>query len=487
MKKILINIYVIALLLTLSISASAQYVDGQPFRNVEIVHNGDMIEIKGQINFEHFDLRRQQMAIVTPMLISLNGTDNFSLEPVVLAGKTRYKALNRQIGLDSDVPVPQGAPIIRLKKYYNETYYFSKTVHFSNWMYDAEFVALVSALGCGCEDDGDYISRIVDRVAERPVVVVIEEPAYKVAYVTPPVEEIKQRSETHAAMLNFVVNRYELLRDYRNNAAVLAEVDNIIKELMTNSDLTVTKFTVSGYASPEGDYGRNMVLSQNRALSFVNYLRSQHGFRSQDVETTWHGEDWEGLRSAVVASNLPEKVQILNAIDVDDMEQRKQRVQSMSVYRATLLPEFYPPLRRNEYTVAYVARDFSIEEAKEIVRSRPQYLSLNEMFHVANSYPKGSREFKEVFDVAVRMFPSDPYARTNSAAVDTENGAYDVAIARLNTLNMPEALNNMGVAYAGRKDYTRAVEYFRRAANAGLDVAAENLRNIEKWLLETKR
>ena len=30
------------------------------------------------------------------------------------------------------------------------------------------------------------------------------------------------------------------------------------------------------------------------------------------------------------------------------------------------------------------------------------------MFLVANSYDKGSDQFKEVFDIAVRLYPTDP-------------------------------------------------------------------------------
>ena len=37
------------------------------------------------------------------------------------------------------------------------------------------------------------------------------------------------------------------------------------------------------------------------------------------------------------------------------------------------------------------------------------------MFLVANSYDKGSDQFK-VFDIAVRLYPTDPIAQLNTAA-----------------------------------------------------------------------
>ena len=76
------------------------------------------------------------------------------------------------------------------------------------------------------------------------------------------------------------------------------------------------------------------------------------------------------------------------------------------------------------------------------------------MFLVANSYDKGSDQFKEVFDIAVRLYPTDPIAQLNTAALEIETGAYDPAISRLQGINLPEAWNNLGVAYAMKKDYT---------------------------------
>ena len=44
------------------------------------------------------------------------------------------------------------------------------------------------------------------------------------------------------------------------------------------------------------------------------------------------------------------------------------------------------------------------------------------MYQVANSYPKGSKDFANVFDIAVRMYPNDPVANLNAAAAAIEQG-----------------------------------------------------------------
>ena len=119
-----------------------------------------------------------------------------------------------------------------------------------------------------------------------------------------------------------------------------------------------------------------------------------------------------------------------------------------------------------------------------MIKTKPQYLSLNEMFVVANTYPKDSPEFKEVFDIAVRLYPTDPVAQQNTAALEIERGADDAGIERLQKINTPEAWNNLGVAYAKKKEYQKALEYFSKAANAGVKAAAENQEGLSNWLKE---
>ena len=50
-----------------------------------------------------------------------------------------------------------------------------------------------------------------------------------------------------------------------------------------------------------------------------------------------------------------------------------------------------------------------------MIKTRPQLLSQNEMFMVAQTYEPGSKEVTEVMEIAVRMFPDDPTANLNAA------------------------------------------------------------------------
>ena len=79
---------------------------------------------------------------------------------------------------------------------------------------------------------------------------------------------------------------------------------------------------------------------------------------------------------------------------------------------------------------------------------------------------------------------SDRVGRIKTAALEIETGAYDPAIRRLQGINLPEAWNNLGVAYAMKKDYTTAMQYFDQAAQAGMQDAAANRDELAAWLAE---
>ena len=106
------------------------------------------------------------------------------------------------------------------------------------------------------------------------------------------------------------------------------------------------------------------------------------------------------------------------------------------------------------------------------------------MFLVANSYDKGSDQFKEVFDIAVRLYPTDPIAQLNTAALEIETGAYDPAISRLQGINLPEAWNNLGVAYAMKKDYTTAMTIFRSSCPSRHAGCRREPDELAAWLAE---
>jgi len=94
----------------------------------------------------------------------------------------------------------------------------------------------------------------------------------------------------------------------------------------------------------------------------------------------------------VVESNLANKDAIVEIIDnVKDHDARDARLIALDNRQTynELLNKLYPPLRRNDYEISFVSRPFDVDEAKEVIKTRPRLLSLNEMYLVANRVSRG--------------------------------------------------------------------------------------------------
>ena len=82
-----------------------------------------------------------------------------------------------------------------------------------------------------------------------------------------------------------------------------------------------------------------------------------------------------------------------------------------------LLREVYPGLRRSDYEISFNFSDFTLEQAKEIYKTKPYQLSLRELWDVAHTMEVGSPEYNKVMQTAVNIYPDDPVANLNLANI----------------------------------------------------------------------
>ena len=199
-----------------------------------------------------------------------------------------------------------------------------------------------------------------------------------------------------------------------------------------------------------------------------------------DVQST--PEDWDGLRRFVAGSDMECKESLLAIIDSDlEPDARNWKLQTVDGKRPYdfLLANVYPKLRHSDYTVEYTVRAFNVEEAKQLLKTRPQLLSLNEMFLIAQTYEPGSAEFNEVFDIAVRMFPDDPTANLNAANAAVSEGALQRAETYLSKAgDTPEAVHARGVLLLLQGEYAGAETLLQQARQRGVREAEANLEQL---------
>ena len=430
----------------------------------------DSIRFGVNVVLDQVALGSRTLLTLTPKLVSEDGTQTYSFSPVSVGGRNRQIMWKRH-NIAGTQPVYH-------KNGTAQTVSLALAAPNVSWVKKARLVVDEQVQGCaGCEQ-GEMRYNLLSRLVKEEY-----RPKFTTVFVTPKPEPVKTRSDRFIARFNFRVNRSELLPELGNNRVEFARVDSVAKAILLNTDVKVKNVSIDGYASPEGTDAANLKLSQNRALSFADYLRRTYKLSRGVLNGVGHGSDWEGLRNSVIAdANVPNKQGILDVLAAaGNNEVRKTNLRKLDAGQpyAYLLANHYPPLRRTEYQFTYTVRDFNLEEAIQRIYSNPSLLSLNEMYLVANHYAAGSAERRNALETAQRVYPNAPESRFNALAYRMAQGEQvNEEQFLVNYTTSPEKWNNLGVYYGLRKDYARAKECFSRAGN--LPAAQANLAELAK-------
>lgn len=305
----------------------------------------------------------------------------------------------------------------------------------------------------------------------------------KVAFIQPIAVEQKTYEMSGRAFIDFPVDRTELHPNYRNNPRELAKIVDTINVIKKDANMTITKIEIHGYASPEAPYAHNEYLATNRAATLKNYVRQLVHLDDRLFTVNATPEDWEGLCKYIKDSNLDNRSAILKIAEDNSIEPDRRewliKSQYPEEYR-TMLASWYPALRHSDYVITCNVRPFSVEEAKELIKTKPQLLSQNEMYMVAQTYEPGSKEFNEVFAIAALMYPNDATANLNAACADINEDRFAEALRKLDKAgDSAEAYNARGICYWHIGNDEKAIECFRIASDKGCEIAKQNYEDLQ--------
>ena len=450
--------YILLILLIPTIPVGAQTLSGG---QVQVSNQSILISDNGQVMIgmditlpAAMELSSNCVATLTPVLKTQDNSYNRILPAIWVYGRIRSIVQQRERSIPSDAYT-----ILRRKNGTEQTVNYSARIPYEKWMNGAELELQAAIRGCAdCqkEENSAFITRAnLERYVVKPVV----------AFVSPAVEAVKNRAEEGRAYLDF--------------PSELAAIKHTVDVVKNDVNTTITEIAIVGYASPEGRYAANARLAQGRAEALKSYVMNEYGFKADLFKVNSVPEDWAGLRAYVAKNDLPLKEEILSIIDKNesDFDVKEERIKALDggkVY-AALLQDCYPALRHSDYTVRYVVRGFDVEEAKQIIKLRPQQLSLQEMFLVAQTYEKGSDEFNEVC-----MFPDDPTANINAAAIELQRGDLQQAVRYLDKADAQASatLNNRGVLKLLQGDLDSAENYFKQAQAKDSVEAGANLEEV---------
>lgn len=441
---------------------------GMPVAGAAMERNKELMRVAVDLGLGGFDLVGDRVAVFTPVII--HESDSLELPSVGLYSRTRWFQYLRA----GEQPLGgEGEQSIRWSERPGALAY-SEIVPYEEWMNGAGLYLRRRDYGC-CRtllDEG-----IAPLAGYREIYYV---PTFR--FVTPVAETEKSRELSGRAYIDFPVDRTEIYPDYRNNPVELRKIIATIDSVRLDKDITVRSITIKGYASPESPYSHNTDLARGRTATLKKYVQNMYHFEPDFIQTDYEPEDWEGLRRYVETSNLEHRTEILALIDTDmDPDAKEWKIKSTypEEYRF-LLQTVYPGLRHSDYKIEYTIRSFSdLDEIREMMRTAPQKLSLNEMFLLAQSLEPGSDEYNDVFEVAVRMYPDNATANLNAANSAMQRGDYRTAERYLAKAgDSAEASYARGVLAALQQDYDKAAELIRASGLPEIDSILEVLAEV---------
>lgn len=283
------------------------------------------------------------------------------------------------------------------------------------------------------------------------------------------------------AVIHYLVNRSNV-RSSELSDEDIKKLKEWAKE-MSNNPMFVFKGTdVVAYASPEGEISLNANLADDRAKSGANaikgILRANRVKAASDEDfysKTGKGEDWEGFKKAMQASDIKDKDLILRVLEMyEDNTKREEEIRNLAATFEVIEDKILPDLRRSEITVKGEMTSFSDEKIKEFSKSNPDTLSAEELLYAATMY-EDMDEKLEIYKTFSELHPSDWRGPNNVGYVYYLQNNLTEAKAEFDKANSiapnnPVINNNLGVYERANGNDEKAMEYYNNASGAGEEV-----------------
>ena len=232
---------------------------------------------------------------------------------------------------------------------------------------------------------------------------------------------------------------------YKINSSVLSKKATETEEVAAlkssvegylNNDRAAQSVYVKGYASPDGPEKFNDKLSDKRSQSGLKAVQKLLAETGLNIDAAAYGEDWDGFKAAVAASNIQDKDLILQVLGMyTSSAEREKEIKNLASVFGALKTDVLPQLRRAQIVNTIdVTGKTDAEMVALIKEGRVAELNLEELLHIAEAQP-------EVAEVALK------------AAAETYNDA--------------RAYNNLAITLAKQGDFDGALKALDKAAKAG--------------------
>ena len=424
------------------------------------------------------DVPANQSVVLVPVLTDTVSKKKVTLPMIFINSRTQQIYFDRSLRYE----YPDAFGLLK-KNGRNLTIDYLRTVKYEPWMNHSVVKLLKQSCACSnMKNRGEVIIASLDQDDTPPDIQLFP------VYLVPPADNsVKVREERGSAFLCFEVNKWDIKPDYMSNPAELQKIHNSVTLVKNDSDVTIRKMTIEGFASPEGPFPSNKRLSENRTEALKKYLLASNIAKGIRIEAGGKGENWEGLISYLMGNpHTPQCSKLLaiannKTIEPDEKERRMQR-EAAEGYNY-ILKNVYPSLRCTNYTVIYTVRPFTLEESERVFETRPINLNLNEIYRLADKYANQQEKYYSIMRKASLLYPNDTYINLTMSFLAIQKRNTEEAEEYMNKVkDCPEKTMNCGLVAYLKGDLDTAVKLVRQAGEKGVREAQKQLEEFEKLI-----
>ncbi|MBR4994903.1 MAG: DUF3868 domain-containing protein [Alistipes sp.] len=485
MKHLSKFLFIVCLMLISLHSTQAQNsvtVNGVAIEDITLTPSGSRLDISMVFDLSNLEIRSNHSLRITPLLS--DGREMLQLPAVVVDGRRRSIVHDRQ----SDDMFPSANTYVRRQRSTEQSVDYDANVTMQPWMKGSKLI--LREEWCSCHDIpyAEELLAIADvntvmqnsphNDATHQAIATDAKP--RMAYAIP---QSEAPSPTHYDMgIYFPINKSNIDPAFMGNKSAL----DSLSKLSTNN---IKAIKLMGYASPEGPLEFNKSLAAKRAAAVKDYMTKNNIASSIPVSVDSATTDWEAIKEWLTASRIENYTKIIAIIDDNTIPEASKNAtirKQFPISYKFMFKQWYPKLRTTDISIEHNEK-MDIAKAKQLIKENPAQLSLEDIYLVALTYEKGSKEWNDILLIAVKTYPQSPIARVNAANVAMANGDYAQAATYLQGLpsDMPEAMNSRGILAMSQGNYQQAMSLFEQAQKAGVSEATYNI-SLLKELMAAK-
>lgn len=253
-------------------------------------------------------------------------------------------------------------------------------------------------------------------------------------------------------------------------------LQSAIAEGNESERVTVKGTRIISYASPEGGEELNDKLSAERSAAAEKaWKQIGKGAQAGSTEVQSVGQDWEGFKEAIEASNLEDKDLILRVLSMySDPAVRESEIKNLSQVYTEIKDQVFPELRRSRFITELEYQNYSEADLQRLLARKRLYL-LDEEALLRLASLTDSLDLKQTLYRAAADRMGSQRGLYNLGVTLLEKGspaAAEVYFNQLKDQSDKDLLNVRGVIAMDKGDFAGAVSFFEKS---GTREAVENL------------